>query len=70
MTSNRNDDGPDSLESTIRTWGTTQSLPIFTIADADRTLHDRDYSDRVIWALLGHLLRLEGLLGTGRLFLP
>ena len=70
LTGNRNDDGPDSLENTIRTCSTSQSIPVFTIGDADRTLHDRDYSDRVIWTLLGHLTRMDGLLGTGRLFLP
>jgi len=46
VTNNRNDDGPDSLESTIRTFGTPQSLPVFTIGNADRTLSDRTYPTR------------------------
>jgi hypothetical protein len=70
ITSNRNDDGPDSLETTIRAHGAVDSLPVFTIGDADRTLSDREYSDAVIWALIDYLLRLDGLLGTGRLYLP
>src|SRR5439155_5672074 len=40
LTNNRNDDDPDSLEATIRKHNTPQSLPVFTIADADRILHD------------------------------
>jgi hypothetical protein len=70
LTNNRNDDGPDSLESTIRTFNTPDSLPVFTIGDADRTMKDRAYSDDVIWALLGYLLQADNILGTGRLYLP
>ena len=70
LTSNRNADGADSLESTIRTFNTPECLPVFTIGDADRTLQDRDYSDDVIWTLVDYLLGLDGLLGTGRLYLP
>ena len=36
LTSNRKDDGPDSLEATIRTRNTVSSLPVFTLSDADR----------------------------------
>ena len=70
VTSNRNDDGPDSLQNTIRTQNTARSLPVFTIGDADRTLTDRDYSDQVIWALLEYVFDMDNLLGTGRLFIP
>jgi hypothetical protein len=70
VTNNRNADGPDSLEITIRMCNTPQSLPVFTIGDADRTLSDRDYSDAVIWALVDYLLRLDEFLGTGRLYIP
>ena len=70
VTNNRNAAGPDSLENTIRTCNTPHALPVFTIGDADRTLSDRDYSDAVIWALTDYLLRIDDLLGTGRLFLP
>jgi hypothetical protein len=70
LTNNRNDDGPESLEATIRARNTPQSLPVFTIGDAERLKNEREYSDRVIWALLEYLLEIENLLGTGRLFLP
>ena len=70
LTNNRNDDGPDSLETTIRTCNTPQSLPVFTIGDAERLKNDQQYSDRVIWALLEYLLEIDNLSGTGRLFLP
>jgi hypothetical protein len=70
VTNNRNDDGPDSLENTIRTGNTAESLPVFTIGDANRLLRERDYCDRVIWALLEYLIDPPGILGTGRLFLP
>jgi hypothetical protein len=70
VTNNRSAAGPDSLESTIRACNTPECLPVFTIGDADRTLHDRDYSDAVIWTLVDYLLRIDEVLGTGRLFLP
>jgi hypothetical protein len=70
LTNNRNDDGPDSLEATIRTCNAPQSLPVFTIGDAERLNNEREYSDRVIWGLLEYLLEIDNLLGTGRLFLP
>jgi hypothetical protein len=70
LTNNRNDDGPESLESTICQFNTPESVPVFTIGDTERLRNDRDYSDRVIWALLEFLLRIDHLLGTGRLFLP
>ena len=70
LTNNRNDDGPDSLETTIRNYNTPQSLPVFTIGDAERLRNDRAYSDRVIWGLLDYLVEIDNILGTGRLFLP
>jgi hypothetical protein len=70
LTNNRNDDGPDSLENTIRACNTPQSLPVFTIGDAERLKNEHEYSDRVIWALVDYLLDFENLFGTGRLFLP
>lgn len=70
LTNNRNDDGPDSLENTIRTCSTSLSLPVFTIGDVDQTLIDRDYSNKVIWALLEYLVDIDNLLGTGRLYIP
>jgi hypothetical protein len=70
LTNNRNDDGPQSLEATIRANNTPQSLPVFTIGDADNLLASGDYVDRVIDRLIRYLLQMDNLRGTGRLYLP
>jgi hypothetical protein len=70
LTNNRNDDGPDSLEATIRARSSPENIPVFTFADADSILHDRDYAERVIESLYDYLLRIDSVRGTGRLFLP
>ena len=70
LTNNRNDDGPDSLETTMRTFNTPTSLPVFTIGDPDRILSSAEYADRVIDRLFRYLLEIDNILGTGRLFLP
>src|SRR5262249_11544534 len=38
LTANRNDEGPDSLEATIRTLNAPSSLPVLTIADPELVL--------------------------------
>lgn len=70
ITANRNDDGPDSLEAAIRTMNVLQSLPVFTLADADQVLHSRPYAERVVERLLEYLLEIDHVRGTGRLYLP
>ncbi len=70
LTNNRNDDGPDSLEATIRSKNTITSLPVFTLSDADRIFHSKDYAQHVVESLFDYLLRVDTLRGTGRLFLP
>jgi len=70
ITANRNMRGPDSLENTIRTRNTIDSLPVFTIADAEEIFHSRSYTDRVVEKLLGTLLEIDKYRGTGRLWLP
>ena len=73
ITSNRNDDGPDSLESTIRE-APFSSLPVFTVGDAQRVLEDASYTRAVAVDLLDYLFTLrdnpERLLGAGRIYLP
>ena len=49
---------------------TPESLPVFTIGDADSLLFGPDYSDRVIESLLQYLLQTDNIRGTGRLYLP
>jgi hypothetical protein len=70
ITANRNDDGPDSLEATIRTLGTADSLPVLTLADADRILHERSYAERVADKVLTYLFDIDHFRGAGRLYVP
>jgi hypothetical protein len=70
ITDNRNSDSPDSLEVTIRLYNTSDSLPVFTIANLDRFRKNRSYANRVLEALYDYLLRIDSVRGTGRLFLP
>jgi hypothetical protein len=70
ITSNRNEDAADSLEATIRTHGTPLSLPVFTLADANRVPNERSYAERVADRLLEYLFDIDNIRGTGRLYLP
>ena len=70
ITGNRNDDGPDSLEATIRNENQPESLPVITIGDADRVLRDRLYAENVADRLLDYLMRTDEVRGVGRLHVP
>jgi hypothetical protein len=70
ITANRNAQGPDSLEATIRARNTPASLPVLTLANAQRVLQDSHYADLVIARLLEYLIDIDNVRGTGRLFLP
>jgi hypothetical protein len=70
ITDNRNDDAPDSLNAAIRNFNTSNSLPVFTIADLDKFGASREYEERVVVALYDYLTRIDDVRGTGRLFLP
>jgi hypothetical protein len=70
LTANRSDEGPDSLEATIRTLNTPSSLPMLTIADPELVLTSRDYAERVAIQVLEYLLELDHFRGAGRLFVP
>ncbi len=70
LTANRNDDGPESLESTIRNQGTESSLPVITLADARRLQKDRAYARIVAEKTLDLLFRIDQVRGTGRLYVP
>jgi hypothetical protein len=70
LTNNRNDDGPDSLEATIRSANAPSSLPVFTFSDADRIFQSKDYAERVVESLFDKLLRIDDLRGAGQLYLP
>ena len=70
VTGNRNDDVPDSLEATIRAENLPSSLPVITIANANRVLQDRVYAEKVAESLLDYLLRIDEVRGAGRLYVP
>ena len=70
LTANRNDEGPNSLEATIRDLNTLTSLPVLTIADPELVLTSQDYAERVAIQVLEYLMDLDNFRGTGRLFVP
>lgn len=70
ITANRNKDGPDSLEATIQVAHSADSLPVFTLADADHFRLSRAYAARVAEKLLEYFLDIERYRGTGRLYVP
>jgi hypothetical protein len=69
LTGNRSG-GPDSLEQVINELSDPTSLPVLTLADPQRLLHDSAYAQDVAVKLLDFLERLDSLRGVGRLFLP
>ena len=70
LTGNRNQDGPDSLETTLRSHNTPNSLPVFTIADIGQLRNSSDYAVRVAVRLIDYLLDIDKVRGAGRLYLP
>ncbi len=70
ITGNRNDDGPDSLEAAIRNYNFRSALPVFTLASPEDVVASRPYAERVASRLLEYIYDLDGVRGTGRLFLP
>jgi hypothetical protein len=70
ITANRNDEGPKSLESVIRDENQPDSLPVITIANANRVMQDRVYAERVAERLLAELTRIDEIRGTGRIYVP
>jgi hypothetical protein len=70
ITANRNDEGPNSLEATIRDLNEPSNLPVLTIADPELVLASQDYAERVAIQVLEYLLDLDNFRGVGRLFVP
>jgi hypothetical protein len=70
ITGNRNAEGPESLEMTLRKHNDQQRLPVLTLADQDRIIRDRSYAETAVRRLLEILFDLDNLRGTGRLYLP
>ena len=70
LTNNRNCDGDDSLEATIRRCNKNDSLPVITIGDGERFMHDWDYTIRAARKAIDYLFDIDNLRGTGRLYVP
>jgi hypothetical protein len=70
ITANRNDEGPDSLEATIRTYNSPDSLPVLTLADPDQLRQSKAYTGRVAERIMEYLIDLDKIHGTGRLYVP
>lgn len=70
ITSNRNADGPTSLEITLRKQVNRNSLPVFTLADPERVLQDGGYAEVVAEMLLERLFDIDLYRGVGRIYLP
>lgn len=70
ITGNRNAEGPESLEMTIRQRNAPNCLPVLTLADPDRIQRDRQYAEAVVERLFDILIDPDVLRGTGRLYLP
>lgn len=69
LTNNRNMEGANSLEHTIREEGTSISLPVITIGRIDR-ITERAYREACAERLLEIIVYLDDYLGVGRLFIP
>jgi hypothetical protein len=59
VTGNRNDDGPESLEATLRARNQGRSLPVFTLVHPDRIRPGAGETVRVAVKLLEHLLEID-----------
>jgi hypothetical protein len=70
FTGNRKQEGPDSLEATIRAHNQLTSLPVITLGDAKRFNYDRAYAEAAAVGVLDILLDLDSRRGAGRLYVP
>lgn len=70
LTANRSMKGKDSLEQVMREENTSESLPVFTIANADRLLNDVDYRGRCVESLIEITLDIDSYRGARRIFIP
>jgi hypothetical protein len=69
LTDNRNMDGNDSLEQTIREDNRSDSLPVITIGDVSRII-EKSYREACVTRLAEIILYLDTYRGTGRLYIP
>lgn len=70
LTANRSMKGADSLEQVMREENTSTSLPIITIANADRLINDSQYRDRCVESLVEIVLDINNFRGAKQIFIP
>jgi hypothetical protein len=70
MTANRSMKGKDSLEQVMREENTSTSLPVITIANADRLLNNSEYRGRCVESLIEVVLDIDSYRGARRIFIP
>jgi hypothetical protein len=68
LTGNRNMDGDDSLEQTIREEATATSLPVLTVGRV-RRLYESNYRRRCVARIVEIVLYLERYRGNSRIFI-
>ncbi len=69
LTNNRNMEGEDSLEQTLREEVTDGSLPVITVSDRDR-MAERAYRESCAEKLIEIIVYLGDYKGVGRLYIP
>lgn len=69
LTNNRNMEGEDSLEHTLREENKPTSLPVITIANVGR-LSEKRYRERCAFQLLEIALEIDKSLGRSRIYIP
>jgi len=70
MTANRSMKGKDSLEQVMREENTSTSLPVITIANANRLLNNSEYRGRCVESLIEVVLDIDSYRGARRIFIP
>lgn len=70
LTANRSMKGKNSLEQVMREENTPTSLPVITIANADRLLNDFEYRELCVERLIEIVLNIDGYRGSRRIFIP
>jgi hypothetical protein len=70
VTANRNSEGPDSLEETIKNHNLPTSLPVVTLANVARIGSEHSYAVHTAEVLLQYLVDIESVRGSGRIYVP
>jgi hypothetical protein len=69
LTNNRNMEGVDALEQTIRDEGPMTALPVITLGRAER-MSEGTYREQCATRLLEIIVDLDDYRGVGRIFIP